>query len=143
VAALPRRVTGKDRRRTSYSGRPAIGAGGHRATLAIRERLTKTDSGNAGWQSDLSVSQGKVGDVLLAQGHLPAALESLHNALVIRERLAQAALEMPCRSTTCFLERLAQNDPANAEWHRDVALSHGRVATVRARLVVSSSRAPR
>jgi hypothetical protein len=101
--------------------------------------LTKTDSGNAGWQSDLSVSQGKVGDVLLAQGHLPAALESLHNALVIRERLAQAALEMPCRSTTCFLERLAQNDPANAEWHRDVALSHGRVATVRARLVVSSS----
>ena len=31
--------------------------------------------GNAGWQRDLSVSQDRIGDVLRAQGNLPAALE--------------------------------------------------------------------
>jgi hypothetical protein len=37
----------------------------YRACLAIRERLAAADPSNAGWQRDLSVSQNKVGDVLL------------------------------------------------------------------------------
>ena len=31
---------------------------------------------NAGWQRDLSVSDNKVGDVLVAQGNLPEAMKS-------------------------------------------------------------------
>ena len=47
------------------------------ASLAIRDRLAKADPGNAGWQRDLSVSAtSRIGDVLMAQGNLPAALES-------------------------------------------------------------------
>ena len=40
----------------------------YRASLAIRERLAAADPGNAGWQRDLSVSHGKLGDVLRAGG---------------------------------------------------------------------------
>ena len=47
-----------------------------RDSLAIAERLAKSDPGNAGWQRDLSVSYIKVGDVLVAQGDLPEALKS-------------------------------------------------------------------
>ncbi len=45
-------------------------------SLAIRDRLAKSDPGNAGWQRDLSVSYNKVGDVQVAQGDLPEALKS-------------------------------------------------------------------
>ena len=48
----------------------------YQMALAIRDRLTKSDPGNAGWQRDLSVSYNKVGDVQMAQGNLPAALAS-------------------------------------------------------------------
>ena len=39
-------------------------------SLAILERLAKTDPGNAEWQSDLSVAYSKIGDVQVAQGDL-------------------------------------------------------------------------
>jgi hypothetical protein len=45
-----------------------------RQALTIADRLAKVDPGNAGWQRDLSVSYNKVGDVLVAQGNLAAAL---------------------------------------------------------------------
>jgi hypothetical protein len=60
------------------------------------------------------VSHNKIGDVLRAQGNLPAALASFKASLAIADRLAKA-------------------DPGNAGWQRDLALSHGRVATVLAR----------
>ena len=78
---------------------------------AVAERLAKADPGNAGWQRDLSVSQGNIGDVQVAQGNLPAALTSFQASLGIRERLAKA-------------------DPGNAGWQRDLALSFGRVAMI-------------
>ena len=43
----------------------------YRDGLAIRDRLAKSDPGNAGWQRDLSVSYDRVGDVLVAQGICP------------------------------------------------------------------------
>jgi hypothetical protein len=46
----------------------------YRDSLAIADRLAKSDPGNAGWQRDLSVSFNKVGDVLVAQGNLPETL---------------------------------------------------------------------
>ena len=40
------------------------------ASLAIADRLARSDPGNAGWQRDLSVSYNKIGDVQVAQGDL-------------------------------------------------------------------------
>ena len=64
--------------------------------------MAKADPENAGWQRDLSVSQEKIGDVLVAQGNLPAALESYRAAHAIFDRLAKA-------------------DPGNAGWQSDLA----------------------
>ena len=41
-------------------------------SLAIRDRLAKSDPGNAGWQRDLSVSLDKVGDVQWRRATWPA-----------------------------------------------------------------------
>ena len=57
--------------------------------------------GIAGWQRDLSVSHYNVGVLLLAQGDKGAALKEHQAALAITERLAQT-------------------DPKNALWQRDL-----------------------
>jgi hypothetical protein len=46
----------------------------YRADLAIAEARARRDPGNAQWQRDLSVSQEKIGDLLMAQGDLEGAL---------------------------------------------------------------------
>jgi eukaryotic-like serine/threonine-protein kinase len=86
----------------------------YRDTLAIRDRLAKSDPGNAGWQRDLSVSYEKVGDVQVAQGDLTGALTSYRDTRAIRDRLAKS-------------------DPGNAgwqRWQRDLAISHFKLASV-------------
>jgi hypothetical protein len=55
-------------------------------------RLAELDRGNAGWQREPSVSHDKVGDVLVAQGRLDAALEAYCTARVILQNLL---LEIP------------------------------------------------
>ena len=40
----------------------------YRDSLAIRERLAKSDPGNAGWQRDLSVSYAKLGSTFRLAG---------------------------------------------------------------------------
>jgi hypothetical protein len=57
------------------------------------------------------VSHGKIGDMQQAQDDLTAALTSFRAGLTIAERLAEA-------------------DPGNAEWQRDLAVSYGRVALI-------------
>ena len=52
-----------------------------------------------------------IGDVQVAQGDLPAALTSYRASLAIAERLAKA-------------------DPGNAEWQRDLSVSHERIGDV-------------
>ena len=52
----------------------------YQASFAIRDRLAKSDPGNAEWQSELAVSYDKIGDVLMAQGNLPEALTSYQAA---------------------------------------------------------------
>ena len=59
-------------------------------SLAIADRLAKSDPGNAGWQRDLSVSYNKIGDVQVAQGDLAGALKSYRDGLAIRDRLANS-----------------------------------------------------
>ena len=46
-------------------------------SLAIRDRLAKSDPGNAGWQRDLSVSYNNIGYVQKAQGDLAGRAEIL------------------------------------------------------------------
>ena len=80
--------------------------------LAIRDRLAKSDPGNAEWQRALSVSFNNVGNVRSKQGDLAGALTSYGDALAIRDRLAKS-------------------DPGNAEWRRDLTLSLNKVGDVR------------
>jgi tetratricopeptide (TPR) repeat protein len=56
------------------------------------------------------VSYEKVGDVQVAQGNLAGALKSYRDSLAITERLAQS-------------------DPGNAGWQRDVSVSYSKLAS--------------
>ncbi|MBE7447464.1 MAG: serine/threonine protein kinase [Kofleriaceae bacterium] len=58
-----------------------------------------------------ALAQTNLGDVLVAQGDLPAALASYRAALAIRETLAAA-------------------DPDHATWQRELSVSHDRIADV-------------
>jgi tetratricopeptide (TPR) repeat protein len=82
-----------------------------RRSIAIRERLTKTDSNKAGWQRDLSVSYNKIGDILATKGDLAGALQNYRTALAIRDTLVQA-------------------DPSNTSWQRDLSASHNKIGDV-------------
>jgi tetratricopeptide (TPR) repeat protein len=73
--------------------------------------LAKADPTNVGWQQNLSASHFNIGDVLRAQGDLPAALESFRASLTITERLAKA-------------------DPGNARWQSDLSQSLNKNAGV-------------
>ena len=57
------------------------------------------------------MSYDKIGDVLVARGNLAEALTSFRDGLAIAERLAQA-------------------DPGNAGWQRDLSVSYNRIGDV-------------
>ena len=76
----------------------------YQASLAIADRLAKADPGNAGWQSDLSVSYSKVGNVAGGAGRSDGGVASYQAGLAI-------------------VDRLAKSDPGNAGWQRDLAVS--------------------
>ena len=96
------------------------------------------------------MSYNRVGDVLVAQGNLPEALKSFRDSLAIADRLAKRlttagkgrgatraerreAATLRSNILAAIRDRLAKADPGNSGWRRDLALSHGRVATVLAR----------
>jgi tetratricopeptide (TPR) repeat protein len=58
-------------------------------SIAIFERLAKSDSGNAGWRRDLMVSHAMVGEVRQAQGNLRDALKSYRSSLAVFQQPAQ------------------------------------------------------
>jgi len=82
-----------------------------REAVAIMEALSASDPGNAGWRRDLSVSYGKVGNVLVTQGDLPGALKAYRDSLAI-------------------IEKLSASDPSNTEWQRDLSVSNMEVGNV-------------
>jgi len=86
----------------------------YREGLAIRDRLAKSDPGNAGWQRDLSVAYMRIGDVQLAQGDLAGAQKSHRDSLAI-------------------FDRLANSDRGNAGWQRDLSVSFEKVGDVQPR----------
>lgn len=75
------------------------------------EIRTAADPSNADWQRDLSVSQGRLGNVLLAQRDLVGALGAFRKSLT-------------------RIEKLAATDPSNAGWQRDLWASHSKVGDV-------------
>jgi len=131
----------------------------YQASLAIKERLTKSNAGNAKEQRDLSVFYDRVGDSLVSRGKLSDALQSYQASLVIAERLVQSdegnfeaqrdllvpnqrigdvllkqdkpreALQSYQRALD-IAERLAKLDASNATWQRDLSLSNQRIGDV-------------
>ena len=111
------------------------------------------------WLRGLSVSQDKIGNVLLGQGNLSDALESYRQAMAVSERLALSdpsntgwqrdlsvsfnkigdvlsgqgnlgdALEY-YRQSMAVRKRLALSDPSNAAWQRDLVVSHFNLASI-------------
>ncbi len=73
----------------------------YRDSLAIADRLAKSDPGNAGWQRDLSVSYEKVGDVQVAQGDLAGALKSYRDSLAIETGWRNPIPATPAGSAIC------------------------------------------
>ena len=59
-----------------------------RDSLAIAERLAASDRSNTGWQSDLSVSYDRVGNLLVAESKLDEALKSYRDS-VLRPTMMQ------------------------------------------------------
>ena len=88
-------------------GNLAAALDSYKAAQAIRERLAAIDPGNTGWQSNLSISQERIGDVLRAQGNLAAALDNYKAAQAIRERLAAT-------------------DPGNTGWQSNLSVSQSK-----------------
>jgi tetratricopeptide (TPR) repeat protein len=79
--------------------------------LPLREKLTKQDPTNAGWQRDLSNSYESIGDVQSAQEDLAGALNSYRDSLTMREKLAK-------------------QDSTNTDWQRDLSLSYERIGNL-------------
>ena len=147
-------------------GDVAVARGDLNAALAasgearsVMEGLAGSDTGNADWQRDLSVSYDKVGGVQEAQGNLSGALKSYSDGLTIVDRLAksdpgnagwqrdlsvsyekigdvqeaQGNLSGALKSYSDSLairDRLAKSDPGNAGWQRDLSVSYNRVGGV-------------
>ncbi len=65
----------------------------------------------SGAERDLSVSNSKIGDVLVSQDNLPEALKSYEAGLAIAERLVRT-------------------DAGNSDWQRDLSVSYDRIGDV-------------
>jgi tetratricopeptide (TPR) repeat protein len=133
----------------------------YRGAGALADRIAKSDTGNAQWQRDLSVSHERIGDVQMTQGDLAGALASYRNSFAIRDRLAKSdagnalwqrdlsvAYEKVgdvlrqqgdfAGAITSYLEslgirdRLAKSDPSNPSWQRDLSVADNKIGDVQA-----------
>ena len=74
----------------------------YRASRDIRERLAKSDPGNAGWQRDLAVSYAKIANVSIKAGETAEARQALAAGRAV------------------LLQLLAQH-PDHPQWKQDLA----------------------
>jgi hypothetical protein len=68
----------------------------YQASLAIRERLAKSDPGNFGWQRDVAAGYGRVALIRVRQGSLADALNAFRQG---REIIAQLVGRSPDNAT--------------------------------------------
>ena len=78
-------------------------------SLAIRDRLARSDPGNAGWQRDLSVSYSKLASAFRKAGENAKALDAL-------------------RQGRAIMVRMTGLSPDNAVWKRDLTWFDGQIA---------------
>jgi len=74
----------------------------YRDSLAIADRLAKSDPGNAGWQRDLSVAYATLANDLRKMGTSADALSAL-------------------RQGQAIIARMTQVSPSNESWKNDLA----------------------
>ena len=84
----------------------------YRDSLAIRDRLAKSDPGNAGWQRDLSVSFAKLAGVSRKMGASADALSAL-------------------RQGQAIIARMTQVSPDNAVWKKDLVWFNDQIAQMK------------
>jgi tetratricopeptide (TPR) repeat protein len=130
-----------------------------RKTLAIAERLARTDPANATWQNDLSVAHISLGDALFDQGNLGAALKTYQDSVAISEQLPKAQGGTPdwqrklgpayeriggalvtqgnlpdalkaYQKSLAIIGSLAEEEPGNLEWQGDLAVLNDKVGHV-------------
>ena len=153
-------LTSKDRKAIEAPLLGLVSYCSRRGNCAVMQRLFALEVAFAG--TAVSVSQMKIGDVLVEQGNLPEALKAFNASLAIADQLAKAdpgnagwqrdlsvsqakigdvlveqgnlpeALKA-FNASLAIADRLAKADPGNAGWQRDLALAHGRVAAILAR----------
>jgi hypothetical protein len=78
-------------------------------SLAIADRLARSDPGNAGWRRDLAVSFAKLAFVHKQSGDKAKALDFL-------------------RQGQAIMARLTKLSPDNAQWRQDLAWFDGQIA---------------
>ena len=126
--------------------------------LAISRRLAELDPSNAGWQRDLAVAHSRVGGVQESRGGwprrrrrsrstwrsaggwpsstpaTPAGSGTGGGAQPHRRRAGVAGhlaeAEASFEEYLAICRRLAELDPSNAGWQRDLAVAHSRVGGV-------------
>ena len=81
----------------------------YRDSLAITDRLAKSDPGNAGWQRDLSVSYAKLADAYRKSSETAEARKALASGRAI-------------------IAKLVEQHPDWAEWKRDLAWFDAQIA---------------
>jgi hypothetical protein len=96
-------------RRATGAGDLAGALKSYRNSLAIADRLAKSDPGNAGWRRDLSFTFGRL-------------------ALVYRQSGDNAKARDSSRQGQAIMARLTKLSPDNAVWKNDLAWFDGQIA---------------
>lgn len=131
--------------------------------IEILKQIVKHDPDNNDYQSDLSVSLNRLGDVHLRLGNTDAALSAYLTCLKIRERLVMVEpdvtefqsdlsvsheklgdIQLLLGNTDLALsayeaslsirQQLVKENPQNTEFKRDLAVSHGKRGDIQLRL---------
>lgn len=155
---------------TSHLGQRQRAEESYRKALAIREALVSAEPNTADFQSKLSISYTKLGDVLWIETDINGALELYGKALGINKKLAAEApddakirsdLAMSygkfgylhgangdadkalenTRTAVAIMEELAVADPNNTKIQAELALSYDRVAEMLTGLTENHSEA--
>jgi tetratricopeptide (TPR) repeat protein len=114
----------------------------YEAATPILEPLVQMDPTNTEWQDELAMTHEKIATVHTALGNPAEALSALQASEKVAAHLdeqgdaLQGKGDLPgalaaFEAGQTIRERLTQREPANTEWQRDLAISHGRIGSVR------------